>query len=117
MGEWVRSPGFGGFAAVVAALIAVGGVWLNARSQRAGTRKQQWWERAHWALDLTLSDRPADREVGFAVLEALAESEWAAEHEADVIEAATEPSLRAYHESQGQQIEHADGGGGGSHGG
>jgi hypothetical protein len=49
--------------------------------------------RAQWALDLTLSDDTAIRTVGFEVLEALANSEWADEHEADVIAAATERAL------------------------
>lgn len=95
---WVRTPGSAGTAAVAAALIALRGVKVNADTQREATRKEQWWERARWALDLTLSENTQDREVGFAVLDALADSEWAKEHESDVIEAATEPTLAAYQE-------------------
>lgn len=99
LGEWLMSPGFGGLAAVVAALLALWGVQTNVRSQRAATRKQQWWERARWALNLTLSEQTSEREVGFAVLDALANSEWAQEHESDVIVAATEPTLTQYLET------------------
>ena len=101
---WAQSPGFGGAAAVVAAGLALAGaVWAsrvqrnNAKADRnlkeKTDRKDQWWQRAKWALDYTLSDDPEKRVVGFKVLEALGNSEWANEHEADVIAAATERTL------------------------
>lgn len=101
---WAQSPGFGGAAAVVAAGLALFGVVLAGRTQRSNTkadrelkektdRKDQWWQRAKWALDYTLSNDPEKRVVGFKVLEALGNSEWANEHEADVIAAATERTL------------------------
>lgn len=45
--EWMASAGFGGS---IAALIACAGVRLNARSQQRIAHKEQWWERAKWAL-------------------------------------------------------------------
>lgn len=56
--------------------------------QRAAQRKEQWWKRAEWALNLTLSDDPQRQELGLEVLDALSESEWKQEHESDVIAAA-----------------------------
>lgn len=97
-GQWLMSPGFGGLAAVLAATIAFLGVSRNVKVQREANRKQQWWERARWALDLTLNDDSTTRTVGFEVLDALAGSEWAREHEYDVIEAAIGPTLDAYEE-------------------
>ena len=97
-GQWLMSPGFGGLAAVAAASIAFFGVSRNVKVQREANRKQQWWERAKWALDLTLNDDSTTRTVGFEVLDALASSEWAREHEYDVIEAAVGPTLEAYEE-------------------
>jgi hypothetical protein len=96
LSDWIRTAGFGGAAAVLAAAIAYAGVRRNVRVQREASRKEQWWDRAKWALDLTLSEIPEERVVGFAVLDALADSEWAQEHESDVIAAATEPALAAY---------------------
>lgn len=101
---WAQSPGFGGLAAVVAAVIAYKAAGRAARTSDRNAvadrtqrdhaeRKSQWWKRAEWALDLTLSQDSETRTVGFKVLEALAESEWAEEHEGDVIAAATERSL------------------------
>jgi hypothetical protein len=85
---WAQTPGFGGVAAVVAAAIAFSASRYQARVQRAAQWKEQWWKRAEWALNLTLSDDSAASEIGISVLEALAASEWATEHEDDVIAAA-----------------------------
>lgn len=108
LSEWIRTPGFGGAAAVVAAAIAYAGVRRNARVQREASRKEQWWDRAKWALDLTLSNVPEEREVGYAMLDALADSEWAQEHESDVIAAATEPALATYQAQQNDAIDDMD---------
>ncbi|WP_375000148.1 hypothetical protein [Aeromicrobium sp. CTD01-1L150] len=94
--EFVMSPGFGGLAAVVAATIAYVGVHKTVKSRRAADRKAQWWDRARWALDLTLYDGSEHREVGYSVLEALGQSEYAAEHETDLIDAALDRTLDAY---------------------
>ena len=75
LGQWLMSPGFGGLAVVVAAVVAFWGVSRTVKVQRDANRKQQWWERARWALDLTLYDDSTTRAVGFEVLAALAGSE------------------------------------------
>ncbi len=100
-GGFALSPGLGGLAAVLAASIAYAGLRRAVHQQREAARKQQWWDRARWALDLTLADDSARREVGFEMLDALATSEWAAEHEADVVDAAIQSSLRRVPEDAG----------------
>ena len=81
-------------------MVAFWGVSRTVKVQRDANRKQQWWERARWALDLTLYDESTTRAVGFEVLAALAGSEWASEHEAEVIDAAVGPTLQAYEEQR-----------------
>jgi hypothetical protein len=90
---WIETTGFAGAAAVLAAVIAFSAAWHQANVQRQAQRKEQWWKRAEWALNLTLSDDTETRTVGFQTLTALSESEWAAEHEGDVIAAATDRTL------------------------
>ena len=91
--EWLLSPGFGGAAAVLAAVIAFFAARRQAEVNRIAGRKEQWWKRAEWALNLTLSDKSENRIVGLDTLDALSRSEWVAEHEGDVIAAATEWAL------------------------
>jgi hypothetical protein len=93
--HWVQTPGFAGVAAVVAALIAFVAANRQGQITRAAHRKEQWWARAQWALDLTLSDRAENREIGLRTLLALAGSEWAAENEGDIIAAATAWALES----------------------
>ncbi|MCU4671268.1 hypothetical protein ACFQRL_01525 [Microbacterium fluvii] len=108
-GDWLRSPGFAGIAAVSAAVIAYVAATLTARSQRdqsekdraervRSERKSQWWSRAQWALDLMKESDPAAREMGLRFLAALARSEWAGEHEGDIVAAASGEALDAKRE-------------------
>lgn len=79
LGAWAQSPGFGGLAAVVAAVIAYRAARKAADTQRVNAaadraqreraeRKNQWWARAQWALDLTLSQDTETRTVGYDML-------------------------------------------------
>lgn len=104
--SFFTSAGFGGSAAVLAALIAylaarqaANTARVQAEADREVTerrdRKAQWWLRAEWALNQVASGNTARAEIGQKVLEALAGSEWAEEHEFDIIAAATEDALSA----------------------
>ncbi|MGD8166310.1 hypothetical protein ACEXOS_003715 [Herbiconiux sp. P16] len=73
---------------VIAATIAFAASRYQARVQRSAQRKEQWWKRAEWALNLTLSDDSDQRAIGLQMLDALAQSEWTHEREQDVIAAA-----------------------------
>lgn len=82
---FLRSPGFGGTAAVVAALIAF---WAAARSRRAENeraRETRWWEQARWAVELIRTTDPGEEDhsvsLGVAALNHLVD-------EADEVEAA-----------------------------
>lgn len=77
-------------------LVAFFGVSRTVSVQREANRKQQWWERARWALDLTLAEDTTTRAIGLEVLDALSRSEYAGEHEFEVVEAAIAPTLDAY---------------------
>ena len=103
--DWVMSPGFGGLAAVVAAVVAFLGVGRTVKAQREADRKQQWWDRARWALDLTLAEDTTTRTIGLEVLDALSRSEYAGQHEFEVVDAAITPTLEAY-AYQGDETTH-----------
>jgi hypothetical protein len=96
LAEWSRSAGFGGTAAIVAATIAYRATRANARRQHWVDRKVQWWARAQWALDRVLSDDRRTQVIGVDMLAALGFSEWAGEHEEELIEAALSGALERY---------------------
>ncbi|MEV7610052.1 hypothetical protein AB0N61_11260 [Microbacterium sp. NPDC089320] len=70
--EWMKSPGFAGFAAVVAATLAFAG----ARHQ---ARLNAWWQRIEWALNLYTGSNSSQREriTGLAAIAALQQSRLA----------------------------------------
>jgi hypothetical protein len=99
LAEWSRSAGFGGTAAIVAAVIAYRAARAGARRQHWVDRKVQWWARAQWALDRVLSDDRRTRVIGLRMLMALGRSEWAGEHEEELIRAALSGAVE--HHRQG----------------
>ncbi|GAA1883585.1 hypothetical protein GCM10009715_32430 [Paeniglutamicibacter psychrophenolicus] len=83
---WV-SPAVGGLAAVAAAGIAFGAAWQTVRASSRGARRQEWWYRAEWALNLAVADEGKARDVGIRVLEVL--NKEATETEAQILEMVT----------------------------
>lgn len=78
--EWVKSPGFAGFAAVLAATLAFAG-------SRHQARLNAWWQRIEWALNLyTKPDgTEAERIAGLAAIGALQQSRLAKKPEQDFV--------------------------------
>lgn len=82
IGEWVKSPGFAGFAAVIAATLAFAG-------SRHQSRLNAWWQRIEWALNLyTKPDSTeAERIAGLAAVGALQQSRLAKKPEQNFVAA------------------------------
>lgn len=78
--DWMKSPGFAGFAAVVAAALA----FFGARHQ---ARLNAWWQRIEWALNLyTKPDSiEAERMAGLAAIGALQRTRLARRAEQDFV--------------------------------
>lgn len=67
---WSGPPAAGLFA-IVAAIVAFFPAYRSTRIARATAAREQWWNRAEWALGLAVSDAKVDREVANSALEAL----------------------------------------------
>ncbi|TFD12873.1 hypothetical protein E3T35_06180 [Cryobacterium sp. TMT1-2-2] len=78
--DFAQSPGFAGCLAVVAAVIAYIATTKN-------SRKEQWWKRAEYALNLTLAEEETTQITGLEMLDAL---ESKTEPERAFIKAATQ---------------------------
>lgn len=78
--QWLNSPGFAGFAAVLAATLAFAG-------SRHQSRLNAWWQRIEWALNLyTKPDSTeAERIAGLAAIGALQQSRLAKKPEQDFV--------------------------------
>ncbi|WP_167435863.1 hypothetical protein [Clavibacter capsici] len=86
---WTGPPAAGIFALIGAGL-AYGAATVAARVTRRSAERQEWWDRAKWALDLVMSSDEADREVGLAAIEVLVAE--ATPTEAEMIDAVTSSS-------------------------
>lgn len=71
--EWIRTPGFGGAAAVVAACVALWGATRERRSSEIRERETRWWEQARWATSLLTSSDENEVSLGIAALDQLVE--------------------------------------------
>jgi hypothetical protein len=69
---FVTGPPMAGVFAVIAALIALAAAHGSARVARDAAARQEWWDRAEWALGLATSDVHVDRIIGGRALEGLA---------------------------------------------
>lgn len=104
--DFFTSAGFAGLAALAAAIVAYAAARHTASSSRSqaqadrlqserARRKAQWWARAEWALTQVATGDGKAAIIGLGVLDALSQSEWADEHEGDVVAAATDIALNA----------------------
>jgi len=67
---WTGPPAAGIFA-LLGAGVAYMAARVAARAARKAALRQEWWDRASWALDLARSDDGASRVIGLRALEAL----------------------------------------------
>lgn len=84
---WSGPPAAGIFALLGAGLAFAAGR-VAARTARHSSERQEWWDRAEWAMNLARSDNVSDRFVGLRTLAALKDE--ATEMELQMIVAVTE---------------------------
>jgi len=76
---------------VASAALFVGLRTIRQRDQ--ADRRDQWWKRAQWAADLSISEDPHHREVGLTALEVLATSALAGDEELTLLDVALSAEL------------------------
>ena len=81
-------PPVAGIFAVIGAAIAYTAAYVAARTSRIGAEREEWWDRAEWALNLARADGRGDRLVGLRALEGL--KDQATQSELAMILAVTE---------------------------
>lgn len=64
-------PPVAGLFAVIGAFIAYAAARIAARTARQSAERQEWWDRAEWALNLARSDHQVDRLIGLVALDGL----------------------------------------------
>lgn len=80
-------------ATVLVATVALFVGLRTVRQRDRADRRDQWWKRAQWATDLTLSDDPHRRELGYTALAVLGASRLAGPEELDLLDVALTAEL------------------------
>jgi hypothetical protein len=78
-------------AAVLAALIAV----FTLSQRRRADNRAEWWRRAQWALDASMSDQPKRAEMGQQAINLLGRSKLATPEDGVLLKIGTEDPLEA----------------------
>ncbi|MET3206040.1 hypothetical protein [Arthrobacter sp. UYEF13] len=78
-------------AAVIAALIAFFTLWQRRRADN----RAEWWRRAQWALDASMSDEPKRAEMGQQAINILGRSKLATPEDGILLKIGTDDPLEA----------------------
>ncbi|UNX54575.1 hypothetical protein MF406_17105 [Georgenia sp. TF02-10] len=84
---WAGPPAAGVFA-LAGAGVAYGAARTATKTARRGAERQEWWDRAEWAMNLARSKKEIDRVIALRALIALAGEATAVE--AEMVVAVTE---------------------------
>ncbi|QOT19357.1 hypothetical protein [Paenarthrobacter sp. YJN-5] len=83
-------------AAVIAALIAGAALWQKWRADN----RAEWWRRAQWALDASMSNEPKRAEMGQQAINLLGSSKLATPEDGALLKIGTEDPLEAAYNAQ-----------------
>jgi hypothetical protein len=78
-------------AALVAAVIAFAALWQRSKADN----RAEWWRRAQWALDASMSDQPTRAEMGQQAINILGKSKLATAEDGALLKIGTEDPLEA----------------------
>lgn len=94
---WHIVAALGPLVVILGALLIAAVGWLTLRRRTGATvagNRSDWWPRARWALEASLDEDPARREVGLAALQLLNESSLSGREESLIIAEAWKSPLR-----------------------
>ncbi|MDQ0261929.1 hypothetical protein [Sinomonas atrocyanea] len=86
------------YAPLLAALIAAGIAWRTLKERSRADNQSEWWRRAQWAIDSSLSTDPDQAELGQKAIEVLGRSKLATDEELELLRVATADPLEVFEE-------------------
>jgi hypothetical protein len=92
---WQILSALGPLAVLVAAIVAAVVGFLSLRQNTRADNRAEWWRRAQWALDASLSRSRSEAEMGQKAIDLLGRSELASREELALLKIGTEDAIRA----------------------
>ncbi|MCC3271563.1 hypothetical protein MUK71_08390 [Arthrobacter zhangbolii] len=105
---WEVLGALGPLAVLAAATLTFIIGWKTLEQRRKADQRSEWWARAEWAIEASLSDDPRRQETGLGVLDLLAQSDLAGAEEAAIISIAWARPLTAIVDSNGGMGQNED---------
>ncbi|WP_146362033.1 hypothetical protein [Arthrobacter yangruifuii] len=99
---WEILAALGPLAVLLAGALTFYVGWKTLEQRRKADQRSEWWARAQWAIEASLSDDPRRQETGLGVLDLLAQSDLAGAEEAAIISIAWARPLTALVDSNGE---------------
>ncbi|WP_460991171.1 hypothetical protein [Sinomonas soli] len=84
------------YAPLLAAIIAAWIAWQTLKERSRADNQAEWWRRAQWAIDSSLSTDPDQAEMGQKAIEVLGSSKLATEEELELLKVATADPLEVF---------------------
>ncbi len=109
---WEILAGLSPVAVLLAAVLAFTIGLMTLRQRTRADMRAEWWKRAEWALDASMSAQPVRSETGLNVLGVLADSELALDEEIEILAVAWKEPLENAEQTvraRAPQSEHAPG--------
>ncbi|MCC9204819.1 hypothetical protein [Arthrobacter sp. zg-Y769] len=98
---WEILAALGPLAVLLAGALTFFVGWKTLEQRRKADQRSEWWTRAQWAIEASLSDDPRRQETGLGVLDLLAQSDLAGTEEAAILSIAWARPLTAIVDSNG----------------
>ncbi|MBP3036263.1 hypothetical protein J2M53_08355 [Arthrobacter sp. zg-ZUI100] len=99
---WEVLGALGPLAVLMAAVLTFIIGWKTLNQRRRADQRSEWWNRAQWAIEASMSDDPRRQETGLGVLDLLAQSDLAGEEETAIISIAWARPLTALMDSNAE---------------
>lgn len=102
---WEILGALGPLAVLAAAILTFIIGWKTLEQRRMADQRSEWWNRAQWAIEASMSDDPRRQETGLGVLDLLAQSDLAGDEETAIISIAWARPLTAVMDAAGEMSE------------
>ncbi|MCC3279346.1 hypothetical protein LJ754_09280 [Arthrobacter sp. zg-Y40] len=102
---WEILGALGPLAVLAAAILTFIIGWKTLEQRRKADQRSEWWNRAQWAIEASMSEDPRRQETGLGVLDLLAQSDLAGEEETAIISIAWARPLTAVVDAEARMSE------------
>lgn len=96
----------GGAVALISLIATIMDGMASRRKISELTQREQWWTRWSWTVEKSLSESPAEREMGLVIMDALVDMPWLSEDDEQIALAVSRAVIARNTAENGSLTEH-----------